>query len=325
MALPARRALITGITGQDGSYLADLLLERGYAVFGLVRRSGDGAGWRVAHLKGRVTFIEGDVLDQGSLTRALEESQPHEIYHLAAQSFVGRSFREPAHTIEVTGLGALRMLEAMRSVSPKARLFQASSSEMFGNFTGPINPSGPFAPRSPYGAAKVLAHNLAVNYREAYGLFVVCGVMFNHESPRRGAEFVTRKVAAAAARIAAGSTEPLRIGNLAARRDWGWAPDYVTGMHAMLQQDAPVDHILATGRTYSVRELCQEAFAAVGLAWEPHTQVDPAFFRPAEIDVLIGDPGPAERALGWERSRDFAGLVHGLVEAEVERLQSARS
>ena len=322
MSSPARRALITGITGQDGSYLADLLLERGYAVWGLVRRSGDGAGWRVAHLADKVTFVEGDVLDQGSLIRALEESQPHEIYHLAAQSFVGRSFREPAHTIEVTGLGTLRMLEAMRMVCPKARLFQASSSEMFGNYTGTVSPSGPFSPRSPYGAAKVLAHNLAVNYREAYGLFVVCGVMFNHESPRRGAEFVTRKVAAAAARIAAGSTEPLYIGNLDARRDWGWAPDYVAGMHAMLQQNTPEDHLLATGSAHSVRELCEQAFAAVDLDWEPHTQVDPAFFRPAEIDVLIGDPAPAEHALGWERTRDFSGLVRGLVEAEVARLRS---
>lgn len=313
-------ALITGITGQDGSYLADLLLSKGWEVAGLVRRTSADNRWRVDHLRDRVQWLEGDLLDQGSLIRAVQECAPDHVYNLAAQSFVGVSWREPTHTAEVTGLGALRMLEAVRLVRPEARVYQASSSELFGNCPGPHSADGPFRPRSPYGSAKLFAHATAINYRESYDMFVSCGVLFNHESPRRGREFVTRKVCIAAARAALGDRSPLHLGNLEARRDWGWAPDFVDAMHRMLDADAPSDHVVATGVSHSVRDLASRAYATVGLNYEDFVVVDPKFLRPADVHVLIGDPEPARQALGWSPTVDFDEMVRRMVEAEMHRL-----
>ncbi|HMV70325.1 MAG TPA: GDP-mannose 4,6-dehydratase, partial [Myxococcota bacterium] len=293
-------ALITGVTGQDGSYLAELLLARGYSVYGLVRRSSSADAWRIAGIRDRLTLLDGDLLDQGSLLRAIEESAPDEVYNLGAQSFVGRSWREPVHTAEVTGLGALRVLEAVRALRPQARVYQASTSEMYGDLGDrPATADGPFAPRSPYGTAKLFAHTTAIAYRASYGMFVATGILFNHESPRRGVEFVTRKVCRAAARAAAGDPEPLRLGNLDARRDWGWAPDYVEAMWRMLQHERPLDLVVATGETRSVRDLCAAAYGCVGLDWRDHVRADASLLRPADIGALRGDPGPAREAIGW--------------------------
>lgn len=311
-------ALITGVTGQDGSYLAELLLQRGYEVWGLVRRTSDAAGSRIAGLGDALRRVDGDVLDAGSLVRALQRAQPDEVYHLAAQSFVGRSWGEPVHTAEVTGLGALRLLEAVRMVCPEARVYQASSSEMYGNHRGPVSTEGPFHPRSPYGTAKLFAHATAVNYRESHGLHVVCGILFNHESPRRGDAFVTRKVALAAARAARGDTRPVLLGNLDARRDWGWAPDYVDAMWRMMQAPVARDWVLGTGVSRSVRDLCRAAYGAVGLDWQAHVQVDPSLLRPAEIDVLVGDPSELTAALGWRPTVDFDELVARMVRAALD-------
>jgi GDPmannose 4,6-dehydratase len=312
------RALITGITGQDGSYLAELLLSLGAEVFGLVRRTSDPKLTRIAHLVPRLHLLDGDVLDQASLVRALATARPDEVYHLAAQSFVGRSWAEPVHTAEVTGLGALRMLEALRIAAPEARFYQASSSEMYGNARPPVAADGPFHPRSPYGTAKLFAHSSAVNFRESFGLHVSCGILFNHESPRRGAEFVTRKVAIAASRAAQGDHEKLLLGNLDARRDWGWAPDYVQAMHRILQEDRPGDWVIGTGRSHSVRDLCAAAYGAVGLDWEAFVRVDPKLVRPAEIDALVADPSPAAERLGWRPSVTFEGMVERMVRAELD-------
>jgi GDPmannose 4,6-dehydratase len=313
---PVPNALITGITGQDGSYLAELLLEQGYAVFGLVRRTSGPSTGRIAHLLDRLRLIEGDVLDQGSLLRAVEESRPDEVYHLASQSYVGRSWREPVHTFEVTALGAVRMLEAVRLLRPSARFYNASSSEMFGTATPPITSSGPFLPRSPYAIAKVAAHHFARNYREAHGMFVCSGILFNHESPRRGPEFVTRKVAIAAARIAAGSKEPLRLGNLDARRDWGWAPDYVRAMTLLIRHHEPIDVMIGTGETRSVRDLCAIAFDEVGLDWQQHVTTDAALVRPSDVPALQADPREAEARLGFRTAVTFEEMIRRMVRAE---------
>ena len=314
-------ALITGITGQDGSYLADHLLALGYEVHGVVRRSSTPGYGRIAHILDRITLHDGDLLDQGSLVRAVAAAGPHEVYNLGAQSFVGRSWTEPVHTAEVTGLGAVRLLEAVSIAAPDARVYQASTSEMFGNAPSDrIGPDGPFHPRSPYGTAKLFAHTSAVNHRESYGRFVACGILFNHESPRRGAEFVTRKICAGAARARGGDRTPLMLGNLSARRDWGWAPDYVDAMHRMLQVSEPTDLIVATGVSHSVRDLCRVAFGAVGLEWEAHVQVDPALVRPAEVDTLVGDPSRAESLLGWRRTVDFEEMIRRMVAAECDAL-----
>ena len=311
-----RRALVTGITGQDGSYLAELLLEEGYEVYGLVRRSSSPNPWRMAASAARVHTLSGDLLDSSSLVRALEEARPHEVYNLAAQSFVPTSFEQPLHTMEVTGLGVLNLLEALRQAAPEARFYQASTSEMFGRVREtPQNERTPFHPRSPYGVAKVMAHWATVNYREAYGLWCCSGILFNHESPRRGAEFVTQKVATGAARIAAGEERELYLGNLDARRDWGHARDYVRAMWLMLQEDEPRDFVIATGLSHTVRDLCQVAFERVGLDWREHVRVDPAFVRPAEVDQLVGDASAARRELGWRPTTPFAELIGEMVDA----------
>jgi len=313
------RALITGITGQDGSYLAELLLERGFEVFGLVRRSSSSNPWRIAGLRDRVTLIDGDLLDAGSLYRAIAESKPNRVFNLAAQSFVGRSWREPVHTAEVTGLGALRLLEAVKSVAPSARFYQASTSEMYGQ-SKHNGPTGPFCPRSPYGSAKLFAHSTCVNYRESYGMHISTGILFNHESPRRGREFVTRKIAAGAAAIAQRKSSELRLGNLDARRDWGWAPDYVRAMADLVELDAPEDIVVATGQSHSVADFCRIAFEAVGLDYRDYVVQDPAFVRPADIDVLVGDPSSAERAIGWKPTVGFQRMVEVMVEHELREL-----
>jgi GDPmannose 4,6-dehydratase len=313
-------AFITGVTGQDGSYLAEQLLAEGYEVTGLVRRSSSAHPWRIQHLTD-LKLVDGDMLDQGSLLRAIEESKPDEVYNLAAQSFVGRSWREPVHTAEVTGIGALRVFEAVRLLRPQARIYQASTSEMYGGVgTGEATAQGPFAPRSPYGSAKLFAHTTAINLRESYGMFIATGILFNHESPRRGLEFVTRKICAAAARHAAGDERPLELGNLDARRDWGWAPDYVDAMVRMLRADEPLDLVVGTGRSHSVADLCAAAYASVGLDWKDHTVVNPAFVRPADIEELVGDYSEAEAAIGWRPSVSFEEMVRRMVEAEVARL-----
>jgi GDPmannose 4,6-dehydratase len=314
------RALITGITGQDGSYLAEFLLEQGYQVFGLVRRSSSKNFERIAHILPRIHLVQGDLLDQSSLMRALSESRPAEIYNLAAQSFVPTSFDEPVHTAEVTGLGVTRLLEAMRHVAPKARFYQASTSEMFGHaHETPQRETTPFHPRSPYGVAKVYAHWITVNMRESYGLFATSGILFNHESPRRGTEFVTRKITRAAARIRLGKERELVLGNLEARRDWGHAADYVEAMWRMLQQREPRDYVIATGEMHSVREVCELAFARAGLAWSDHVRTDPAFHRPAEVHLLCGDASRAREELGWRPRIDFATLIREMVDADLER------
>ena len=319
-----KSALITGITGQDGSYLAELLLEKGYRVVGMVRRSSTLTDERIAHLAGSVELVQGDLLDEVSLVAALRDAQPHEVYNLGAQSFVPTSWNQPVYTGEVTGLGVTRLLEAIRQVDRDIRFYQASSSEMYGQVREtPQTELTPFHPRSPYGVAKAYAHHLTVNYRESFGLYAVAGILFNHESPRRGAEFVTRKVARAAARIASGSAEQLHMGNLEARRDWGFAGDYVRAMWLMLQPDRPADYVIASGVAHSVRELCEIAFAHVGLDYAEHVIVDPALFRRAEVTHLLGDARRAREELGWAPEMGFTELVHMMVDAEMARLPVA--
>lgn len=316
----SRRALITGLTGQDGSYLAELLLEKGYEVHGLVRRTSTPSTSRVAHLLDRIAVHPGDLCDGDSLNHALDRARPHEIYNLAAQSDVAASFGQPVLTQDVNGTGVVRLLEAMRRSCPAARLYQASSSEMFGATSiSPQDERTPFHPRSPYALSKVYAHHAVVHYREAYGLFAVSGIAFNHESPRRGERFVTRKVAMGVAAIARGEADALALGNLAARRDWGWAPEYVDAMWRMLQADEPADLVLATGMSHSVEQLVRVAFEVVGLDWRDHVATDPEMFRPTEVDHLTGDPRAAQAAIGWAARVGFEELVGRMVRAELER------
>ena len=318
--MASRRALITGISGQDGSYLAELLLAEGYDVFGLTRRLSASNYWRIEHLRDRVTLINGDLLDQLSLVRALERAQPHELYNLAAMSFVPASWDQPMLTGEFNSQGVTRVLEAVRVVDDKIKVYQASSSEMFGKVREiPQTETTPFYPRSPYGVSKVFAHYITVNYRESYNLFAASGILFNHESPRRGLEFVTRKVTDGVARIKAGLTNELRLGNLDAQRDWGFAGDYVKAMWLMLQQKDPDDYVIATGETHSVRELVEIAFSHAGLDWEKHVVLDPALIRPAEVDQLIGDASKAHAQLGWRPQVGFRELVTMMVNADVQR------
>jgi len=316
-----RRALITGVTGQDGSYLAELLLEQGYEVFGMVRRASTESFERISHLVDKITLVQGDLLDQLSLVGALQDSRPTEVYNLAAQSFVPTSWRQPVLTAEFTGVGVTRMLEAIRTVDPSIRFYQASSSEMFGKVREvPQNELTPFYPRSPYGVAKAYGHFITVNYRESYGLHAVSGILFNHESPRRGLEFVTRKISDGVARIKLGLADELRLGNLDAKRDWGFAGDYVRAMWLMLQQDQPQDYVVATGVEHSVQEFVDTAFAHVGLDSGNHVAVDQRFVRPAEVDHLVGDASRARRELGWETKVSFRELVQMMVDADLERL-----
>jgi GDPmannose 4,6-dehydratase len=314
-------ALITGITGQDGSYLAEFLLEKGYQVVGMVRRSSTVTFERINHIQDDIIIIQGDLHDQSSLVDVMESYHPDEVYNLAAQSFVPTSWSQPVLTGEFTALGVTRLLEAIRLAHPTAKFYQASSSEMFGKAVEtPQRETTPFYPRSPYGVAKVYGHWITVNYRESYGLFAVSGILFNHESPRRGLEFVTRRISHGVARIRLGLADELRLGNLDSRRDWGFAGDYVRAMWLMLQRDEPEDYVVATGETHSVRELVEVAFAAAGLPWEDHVRVDERFFRPAEVDHLIGDPSKARRVLGWRPEVDFAELVEMMVRADLDRL-----
>ena len=314
-----KTALITGITGQDGSYLAELLLAKGYRVVGVVRRSSTTPYERIAHLVDRVELVSADLLDQTSLTDVVQETQPDEIYNLAAQSFVQTSWTQPVLTGEFTALGVTRMLEAMRKAAPKSRFYQASSSEQFGKvIETPQRESTPFYPRSPYGVAKVYGHWITVNYRESFNLFAVSGILFNHESPRRGLEFVTRKITDAVARIKLGLQHELRLGNLEARRDWGFAGDYVDAMWRMLQLDEPDDFVIGTGQTYSVRDFCIAAFGAVDLDYLEYVKQDEKFFRPAEVDLLLGDASKARRVLGWTPTVTFRDLVTVMVEAELQ-------
>ena len=314
------RALITGITGQDGSYLAEHLLEKGYDVYGLIRRSSVVTDQRIRHLLGRVELLDGDLLDQLSLIKAVQQARPDEIYNLAAQSFVPTSWAQAVLTGEFTALGVTKILEAVRLADWPIRFYQASSSEMFGKVQEvPQTERTPFYPRSPYGVAKVYGHWITVNYRESFDLFAVSGILFNHESPRRGLEFVTRKVTDAVARIKLGKATELRLGNLEARRDWGFAGDYVDAMWRMLQQDAPDDYVIGTGRTYSVQQLCEEAFGAVDLDWREYVRQDPKYFRLAEVDLLVADPSKARQQLGWEPKVDFRALVRMMVEADLAR------
>ncbi len=318
---PRRSALITGITGQDGSYLAELLLDKGYEVVGVVRRTSHDSYERIGHLLDRLHIVPADLLDQHSLTSVVRDARPHEVYNLAAQSFVPTSWTQPVLTGEFTALGVTRLLEAVRLAHPEARFYQASSSEMFGKaMETPQRESTPFYPRSPYGVAKVYGHWITVNYRESYGLHAVSGILFNHESPRRGLEFVTRKVTHGVARIAHGKAQELRLGNLDAGRDWGFAGDYVDAMWRMLQHPTPEDFVIGTGETHTVRELCEVAFAHVGLDWHKHVTVDPTLVRPAEVDVLLADPTKARRLLGWKPTVGFADLVRMMMDADMARL-----
>jgi GDPmannose 4,6-dehydratase len=315
------RALITGITGQDGSYLAELLLGKGYEVWGVVRRSSTESYERIDHLRERLRFVQADLLDQPSLVAALQEAEPDEVYNLAAQSFVPTSWTQPVLTAEFTAVGVTRLLEAIRQVDPSVRFYQASSSEMFGRVVEtPQNEATPFYPRSPYGVAKAYGHYITVNYRESYGLFACSGILFNHESPRRGLEFVTRKVTDGVARIKLGLREHLTLGNLDARRDWGFAGDYVEAMWRMLQQERPDDYVVATGVTNTVGRLVEHAFDHAGLDGGQHVRTDPALIRPAEVDLLVGDAAKARDSLGWEPTVDFEGLVRMMVDADLERL-----
>jgi len=317
-------ALVTGITGQDGSYLAELLLQKGYRVVGIVRRSSTTPYERISHLVDRVELVSADLLDQTSLTDVVGECAPDEIYNLAAQSFVQTSWSQPVLTGEFTALGVTRMLEAMKKAAPKARFYQASSSEMFGKVVEtPQRESTPFYPRSPYGVAKVYGHWITVNYRESFGLYAVSGILFNHESPRRGLEFVTRKVTDAVARIKLGTAKELRLGNLDSRRDWGFAGDYVDAMWRMLQQDDAEDYVIGTGHTCSVRDLCDAAFSHVGLDYRDYVKQDSKFFRPAEVDLLVADPSKAAAKLGWQPKVTFKQLVEMMVDADLERHRTA--
>ena len=318
------RALITGITGQDGSYLAELLLDKGYDVHAIVRRASTTNYWRIEHLLDRITLHPADLLDQLSLIKVLNTVRPRELYNLAAMSFVPASWDQPILTGEFNAQGVTRVLEAVRQVDPAIRIYQASSSEMYGKVREvPQSELTPFYPRSPYGVSKVYGHYITVNYRESYDLFAVSGILFNHESPRRGMEFVTRKVTDGVARIKLGLADSLGLGNLDAQRDWGFAGDYVRAMWLMLQQDRPDDYVIATGKTHSVRDLVRVAFAHVGLDWEKHVTLDPRFLRPAEVDLLIGDPSKAKAALGWEPKVDFETLVRMMVDADIRRHQTA--
>lgn len=314
-------ALITGITGQDGSYLAEFLLSKGYTVYGMVRRASVEKYERIEHIKDQVQLIQGDLLDMYSLISALKQSRPTEVYNLAAQSFVPTSWAQPVLTSEFTGLGVTRMLEAIRNVDPSIRFYQASSSEMYGRVREtPQNELTPFYPRSPYGVAKVYGHYITVNYRESYNLFAVSGILFNHESPRRGLEFVTRKVTDGVARIKLGLTDELRMGNLDARRDWGFAGDYVEAMWLMLQQDEPDDYVIATGETHTVKKLVEVAFSYAELNWEKYVKLDPSFIRPAEVDLLIGDPSKAQKKLGWKPKVSFEEMIRMMVDSDLARV-----
>ena len=317
-----KTALITGITGQDGSYLAELLLEKGYRVVGMTRRTSTEVHERIQHLVDDIEFVSGDLLDQMSMTSIVRDAQPDEVYNLAAQSFVPTSWSQPVLTGEFTAIGVTRVLEAIRSVNPKIRFYQASSSEMFGKVQAvPQNEQTSFYPRSPYGVAKVYGHWITVNYRESYDMFAVSGILFNHEGPRRGKEFVTRKISDGVARIKLGLANELRLGNLDSKRDWGFAGDYVRAMWLMLQQDAPDDYVISTGRTHEVRDFVRIAFEVAGLgSYEPYVKVDPRFVRPAEVDLLVGDPSKAKKQLGWEPEVSFEQLVEMMVKADIDRL-----
>ncbi|MBS1251242.1 MAG: GDP-mannose 4,6-dehydratase [Anaerolineales bacterium] len=317
-----KKALITGVTGQDGSYLAEYLLGIGYDVIGMVRRSSTVNFDRIRHIQNRITLAQGDLLDQISLIDILQKHQPDEVYNLAAQSFVPTSWNQPVFTGEVTALGVTRLLDAVRMVDPEMKLYQASSSEMFGKVIQcPQNEETPFYPRSPYGVAKVYGHWITVNYRESYDLFAVSGILFNHESERRGLEFVTRKVTYNVAKIQLGMADRLGLGNLESRRDWGWTPDYVRAMWLMLQEDEPQDFVIATGETHSVRRLCEVAFDTVGLDWEDYVHVDPEFIRPADVDLLVGDASKADEILGWEPTVSFEEMIQRMVEADLQILE----
>ena len=316
-----KRALITGVTGQDGSYLAELLLEKGYEVLGMVRRSSTVNFERIAHLQDKITFVPGDLLDEISMIHILQEHRPQEVYNLAAQSFVQTSFGQPVLTGETTALGVTRLLDAIRLVDPEIRFYQASSSEMFGKVHEvPQTETTPFHPRSPYGVAKVYGHWITLNYRESYGLHATSGILFNHESPRRGLEFVTRKISHTVAQIKLGLVDELRLGNLDAQRDWGFAGDYVEAMWLMLQREIPEDFVICTGQTHSVRDFCEVAFGHAGLNWEEHVVVDETFFRPAEVDLLVGDATQADEILGWKPETSFESLVTMMVDADIDLL-----
>ncbi len=318
-----KRALITGITGQDGSYLAEFLLDQGYKVIGMVRRTSTINFSRIQHFQDRVELVSGDLLDQGSLITTIGDWHPHEIYNLAAQSFVPASWRQPVFTGNVTALGVTRMLEAIRTVDPEIRFYQASSSEMFGKVREvPQTEDTPFYPRSPYGVAKVYGHWITVNYRESYDLYACSGILFNHESPRRGMEFVTRKVTHGVARIKLGLDDHLALGNLDSKRDWGFAGDYVQAMWLMLQQPHPDDYVVGTGRTHSVQELCEAAFSHAGLDWHDYVVQDPRFMRPAEVDLLVSDPAKAKSVLHWEPKVSFEELVRMMVDADIAQLKA---
>ncbi len=317
-----KKALITGITGQDGSYLSELLLEKGYKVYGMVRRASVERFDRIEHIQDRLNLIQGDLTDQSSLDEAIKSVQPDEVYNLAAQSFVPTSWNQPTLTGEVTGIGATRVLEAVRKIKPDAKFYQASSSEMFGKVREvPQTELTPFHPRSPYGVAKVYGHFITVNYRESYNLFACSGILFNHESPRRGFEFVTRKITNGVAKIKLGLANELRLGNLDAKRDWGFAGDYVKAMWLMLQQDEPDDYVIATGETHSVQEFVEAAFGHAGLDWKKHVVIDPRFIRPAEVDSLVGDPSKARKKLGWKPRVSFHELVKMMVEEDIRGLK----
>ena len=317
------RALITGITGQDGSYLAEFLLSRDYEVFGMIRRSSTVNFERIAHIQDRITLVTGDLLDEVSMINVLKATKPREVYNLAAQSFVQTSWSQPVFTGETTALGVTRLLDAIRTVDPAIRFYQASSSEMFGRVLEvPQNEKTPFYPRSPYGVAKVYGHWITVNYRESHQMHAISGILFNHESPRRGLEFVTRKISHGAARIKLGIDGTLALGNLDAQRDWGFAGDYVKAMWMMLQQDSPEDFVISTGETHSVREFCEVAFSAVGLDWQKFVVVDEAFMRPAEVDFLVGDSSKAKKVLGWKAEVEFPALVEMMVRHDLKSLGS---
>ncbi len=320
-----KKALITGITGQDGSYLSELLLEKGYEVYGMVRRASVERFDRIAHLQDRINLVQGDLTDQSSLDEAVKTIQPDEIYNLAAQSFVPTSWNQPTLTGEVTGIGTTRLLEAVRKIKPDARFYQASSSEMFGMVREvPQTEMTPFHPRSPYGVAKVYGHFITVNYRESYDIFACSGILFNHESPRRGLEFVTRKITSHVAKIKLGLANELRLGNMDAKRDWGYAGDYVEAMWMMLQQDEPDDYVVAMGETHSVQEFVELAFGHAGLDWKKYVVIDPKFMRPAEVDLLVGDPGKAKEKLGWKPKVSFPELVKMMVDSDIKGVQCAR-
>ncbi|PJF35024.1 MAG: GDP-mannose 4,6-dehydratase [Candidatus Thermofonsia Clade 1 bacterium] len=322
----AKRALITGITGQDGSYLAELLLEKGYEVYGLVRRTSTQRFSRISHIQDHIRLISGDMLDQTSLQEALREAQPDEVYNLAAQSFVQTSWRQPVFTGDVTALGVTRLLDAIRHVNPEIRFYQASSSEIFGKVQEvPQRETTPLYPRSPYGVAKAYGHWITVNYRESYNMYAVSGILFNHESERRGIEFVTRKVTYNVARIKLGMAKELRLGNLDAQRDWGFAGDYVRAMWLMLQQPTPDDYVIATGETHTVQKLVETAFSYVGLNWRDYVVQDPAYMRPAEVDLLVGDASKAHKQLGWKPTVSFTELVYRMVEADLKLLRDGGS